>query len=115
MDFRGSYSSALELLDKKNATIAELEAQIARLKGETVKAPMTVVILQKNLPLGVNEMQDILNRVAPKIGIQSLRVVANDSAGGSLHLTGDAASIEWAKRLIQTLSGTTDSVKTVRP
>ena len=115
MDFHSSYTSALKTLDQKTAKIADLEAQIARLKGETAKAPTAVVILQKDLPLDVNEMQDILSRVAPKVGIKNLRVTRSVNDGVSLQIVGDAESVEWAKRLIQTLSGTTDPVKPVKP
>lgn len=116
MDYKGSYSSALELLDKKNAKIAELEAQIARLKGESANEIKSISIQQKDLPLGVSELQDVLSRVGSKIGIKNLQIKVTADDGGTIQLVGPKDSVEWAKRLIQTLSGTTtDPVKPVKP
>jgi RNA polymerase sigma factor (sigma-70 family) len=103
-----------QIADAEALRIRNLEVELAQLKSKRAKQ-VDVVYKQANLPLDASEIQDILQRIAPKIGIKNLRVVANQSDGGSLTLVGDAESIEWAKRLIQTLSGTTDPVKPVKP
>ena len=104
-DFRASFTSALEKLDQKNANISDLEAQIAALKSGKEVDRVNVLIPLKDLPLGVAELKDILNRVALKIGVKDLQVGTNPTYSGYLNLVGPKDSVEWAKRLIESLSG----------
>lgn len=95
---RSSYDAAQE-------KIRALEAELTALKAKAQKAQIEARYLQKDLPLGMSETQDILNRVAQKIGVKNLVVVINPADGGSLILEGDRESVDWARTCIQSLSG----------
>jgi RNA polymerase sigma factor (sigma-70 family) len=113
LDYKTRYGDAVRTVDDREKRIAMLESELAALKSQAAvqKYESRLTLAQKDLPLGVSELQDVLGRVASKIGVKNLSVNVTADNGGTLHLAGPKESIEWAKRLIQTLSGTTDPVK----
>ena len=116
MDYKTRFGDVVRTVDERDKRIAMLESELASLKSQATvqKNESSLTLTQKDLPLGVSELQDVLGRVASKIGVKNLNVNVTADNGGTLYLAGPKDSVEWARRLIETLSGTTDPVKVRR-
>ncbi|MFO0851085.1 MAG: RNA polymerase sigma factor [Gemmataceae bacterium] len=85
--------------------IKALEAELAALKAKQAAGKAEAVFTQSVLPLGVHELQDIMARMAKKrFGDDRLQFVVNPLAGGTLHLSGDQASVDWASGVLKGLA-----------
>ncbi|MFO0938506.1 MAG: sigma-70 family RNA polymerase sigma factor [Gemmataceae bacterium] len=93
-----------EQMADRDARIAQLEVELATLRS-TLPRKMSIQYLQKDLPLGASELKDILERVVQKVGLKPLQFELKQDEGGSIRISGDESSVNWAKRLVDSLSG----------